>query len=1124
MSRIGRRHGAGVLVLAVVAALAVSAAVFGTRVGAAPRVGAPGGPAAAVEPAGPLRWVTLLTGDRVALRPGAAAATARPDDVLVRPAAGREQVGFHRYTERGDLLVVPADVAALVAAGRLDRRLFDVTLLLRSGYDDRSRPDLPLIVGHAGGAAAAPAARARLAAGGARSGRELASIGAAAVREDKASATRFWASVRGDLGSRVAGPRVAGGVERIWLDAPARVTLDQSVPQIGAPAAWRAGFTGAGTTVAVLDTGLDATHPDLTDAVTGAQDFTDDGVDGTDDGYGHGTHVASIITGSGAASGGRYAGVAPDTKLLIGKVLDDNGFGDTSWIIAGMEWAAAQHARVVNMSLGLSFGAGADDPLVQALTRLTENGGPLFVVSAGNTGPDGGTVNSPADAAAALSVGAVSKQDELADFSSRGPTPDGAIKPEITAPGVDIVAAKAAHGQIGDAVGDAYVRLSGTSMAAPHVAGAAAILAGQHPDWTAGQLKAALVGSATPRAGVPVDAQGAGRVDVARAVSQPAYATPADLNLGIARWPHTDDPPIRRTVTYHNAGSAPVTLDLSVAMAGAGGQPAPAGMFTLSQPTVTVPAGGTTGVELTAATTEPAPDTRYTGLLTAAGGPITIRTPLSLVKEVESYDVPVRVLDRAGQPTADYNVFLLDLDQGTSYQPYDPSGVVPARLPKGHYLFAASVRTPNGPGEFDVDETLAFEPEVVVSGPTPLLADARRGKPTGIAVDRPAAPTLSAVEWRVQTAVGPRSATIFTDDFDGLFVVPSRTAAPGRFSFDVEALMARPDGTGSFTGSPYVYHVGWVQPDRVPSQLVRHLPDRDLAVVQARIAGPTPGHPGRLAGMGTGRLPLPGSVTELFSRGLQWSSGMEQYSPADDLEAFQDGAVRTFGAGPARTERWNLPVFGPGFPAGNQSVARVGDELLADLPLFSDQTPDHAGASVTDSGSTRLSRDGQLVAETPFAGFIDAAVPVEPGTYRLETAATRSAVSPLSTRLSAAWTFPSAHVAGPDLVALPVAAVRFAPNVDDRGAVPGGRRVVPVPVYLQRQAGGGFGRLARLSVAASFDDGATWRPVTLAGSGDRRVAMVPQPAGARFVSLRASAADPSGNAVEETIVRAYAVR
>jgi subtilisin family serine protease len=214
--------------------------------------------------------------------------------------------------------------------------------------------------------------------------------------------------------------------------------------------------------------------------------------------------------------------VAPDAKLLNGKVIGDSGVGYESGVIAGMEWAASSGADVINMSLGDPTPSDGTDPMSQAVNRLTADTGALFVIAAGNSG---GSIGSPGTADAALTVGAVDRDDQLAGFSSRGPRKgDGAIKPDITAPGVDIVAAKAAHGQIGDPAADGYVSLSGTSMAAPHVAGAAAIIAGEHPDWTATRLKSTLMGTAKPNAWLTPFQQGAGRVDVAAAVRSTVLA------------------------------------------------------------------------------------------------------------------------------------------------------------------------------------------------------------------------------------------------------------------------------------------------------------------------------------------------------------------------------------------------------------------------------------------------------------------------------------------------------------------------------------------------------------------------------------------------------------------------
>ena len=134
----------------------------------------------------------------------------------------------------------------------------------------------------------------------------------------------------------------------------------------------------------MLDTGVDETHPDLAGAVVESKNFSDS--DTTDDRVGHGTHVAATITGDG-----KYKGIAPDSKLVNGKVLGDQGGGRESDIIAGMEWAASK-AKVVNMSLGSSWPDEGTDPMSLALNRITAQTGALFVVAAGNSG---GPIGSP---------------------------------------------------------------------------------------------------------------------------------------------------------------------------------------------------------------------------------------------------------------------------------------------------------------------------------------------------------------------------------------------------------------------------------------------------------------------------------------------------------------------------------------------------------------------------------------------------------------------------------------------------------------------------------------------------------------------------------------------------------
>ena len=208
-------------------------------------------------------------------------------------------------------------------------------------------------------------------------------------------------------------------------------------------------------------------------------------------------------------------------------------------------------------------------------------------------------MTSPGAANQALTVGAVDKQNVLAGFSGRGPRfGDFALKPDITAPGVDIIAARAAGTALGTPIDDFYTMLSGTSMATPHVAGSAAILKQEFPSLTPAQLKAALMSTALPGP-YTVYEQGAGRVDVARAYSQKVYANNAPVDFGYFPFPHDNDQPVTKSISYSNYTAAAVTLNLTIEVTAQDGTPAAPGMVTTSSPSVTFPAGGTASVDLT---------------------------------------------------------------------------------------------------------------------------------------------------------------------------------------------------------------------------------------------------------------------------------------------------------------------------------------------------------------------------------------------------------------------------------------------------------------------------------------------------------------------------------------------
>ncbi|MFE9954357.1 S8 family serine peptidase [Micromonospora sp. NPDC005299] len=1063
--------------------------------------------------------VTLITGDRVTVTAAGQAA--------VRPGAGRAGVGFLVGRERGHLTVLPQDALPLVRAGRVDRRLFDVTGLVAAGYDDARRDTLPLLVSYRPGSArraAAPMA-------GTRVTRDLPAIGGAALVATKAETGAVWGAVTADR----AGARVdaAGDVDRIWLDGRRRVTLDHSVPQIGAPTAWAAGFTGTGVSVAVLDTGVDLTHPDLAGRVADSRNFSEAAE--SDDMVGHGTHVASIIAGSGAASGGKYRGVAPDATLLSGKVCENEGCTESA-ILAGMQWAAAEkHASVVNMSL-----SGADfpevDPLEQAVETLTAQTGTLFVVAAGNDGADG-SVGSPATADAALAVGAVDRNDALADFSSRGPRVDGGLKPDITAPGVEIVAARAANGAIGDPVGDRYVSLSGTSMATPHVAGAAALLAQQHPGWAAGRYKATLMASAKPHPDQTAFQQGAGRVDVAHAITEQVTSEPPSVSFGMTAWPHGDDQPVARTVTYRNGGTAPLTLDLTAEVTGPDGRAAPAGMFTLGASRLTVPAGGTAQVTVTANTRLGGLDGYWTGRLVARAGDAVAVTPLAVNREVESYDLTVAHRDRAGKLTGDYFTTLVGLDGVVYRDVYDPDGEARIRLPKGRYGLNSLIYVPGDEGWTEV--SMLAQPELVVSGDQRLTVDARRAKPVRSTVpQRGAAPLLIDLSANWFTEDISYGFGLWTFSFDGLYSGQlGRGVSDSRFVGALASQWAEPTAPER---SPYFYALNELFPGRMPTGFVRHYQPGDLATVTQRFAAGYAGlenerivFPESDYNMGGSAIvvpvPVPGKRVEHYSTArTRWSSELDFGQRGEDgwleVKAVLESVPTGYRAGRTYREDWNSAPYGPSFPQPRwpeQGITRNGDTLVVALPVHSDASG-HPGGSLNDTERTALYRNGKLLAEQPAAGYGEFQVPPGAASYRLETSATR-AFTDLSTEVSATWTFRSRRVPGDDWARLPAMAVRFAPPLAVDNSAPAGRTFT-IPVTVQRQPGAPAASVTALTVDVSYDGGKTWCKAALHKRGAGWAATVRHPAGPGYVSLRATARDGAGNTVTQRIIQAYRLR
>jgi serine protease AprX len=326
-------------------------------------------------------------------------------------------------------------------------------------------------------------------------------------------------------------------VQRMMSVTPAATGADQ----VWGGAGTGLGYTGRGVGVAVIDSGV-GNHKAVRARVVASVDFVE-GRAASLDPYGHGTHVAGIIAGGADAE---YPGMAGDTHIVSLRVLDGRGAGYTSDVIAAIDWAVANRARfnlrVLNLSLGHPvFESYRDDPLCQAVERAVK-AGLVVVASAGNFGKteDGrpiiGGIVSPGNSPWVLTVGATNTRgtvarsdDVMATYSSRGPTAvDGLLKPDLVAPGNKVAAAAAVGAYLTRTYPDrvvvgqgqqSYIELSGTSMAAAVVSGAAALLLEARPDLTPAQVKAVLQATSAAVPGAGLVEAGAGQINVLAALA-----------------------------------------------------------------------------------------------------------------------------------------------------------------------------------------------------------------------------------------------------------------------------------------------------------------------------------------------------------------------------------------------------------------------------------------------------------------------------------------------------------------------------------------------------------------------------------------------------------------------------
>lgn len=1062
--------------------------------------------AAAPKAGGAVQYsVTLVTGDRVTVFKDA-------DGHLstgVQRGPGRDGVSFVKRGHGTDIEVLPSDALPLVQAGVVDRRLFDVTRLAAQGLDDAHTGDVPLIVAARNGFAPM-----------ARTVRSLAGVGTV-VRAAKSDAAAVWRSV------------LAGSASHVWLDGREKVADADSNAQIGVPAARSRGLTGQGVTVAVLDTGVDATHPDLAN-VAATLDFTGSPTGAVDD-NGHGTHVASILAGSGVASSGQYAGVAPGARLIAGKVCDKNGNCDDSNVIAGMQWAAAQGAKVVNLSLGSSFSDGTD-PVSAAVNQLTASTGTLFVCAAGNEG-ESFAISSPAAADAALAVGSVGRQDQISDFDSFGPRKgDYAVKPDLVAPGENIVAARAAGTSLGTPVGTQYTTLSGTSMATPHVSGTATLLAQLHPDWHADRLKAALMGATDPLpdTNVSVFWQGAGRVDADLATAATVYPSVGSLSFGLQSFPYTGDPASTRTVSYTNDGGTDVTLHMGLSTLDANRNPAPAGFLTVDKTTLTVPAHGTAAVTVTLNPAVATLGYSYSGRLTATAdgiGPVQVAVGTYL--EPESYNVTVSVIDRDGKPASGEQYVDVVDGLGDDHYVTLTGGTGTVRMQRTAVDVAAFVTTGN-------TRTVVYVPRQPLTHDLSLTIDARKGKKVSFSTDRSdAVPVdlladivpLNTYEGLDQSIVVPGSTTVYA--------VPVKGANAGEFDFVLRAELASP----AKASKPYAYHLVYGWADQIPGTLTFAPHDSALGTVTSNYSAQGTAALGQRLFLGDPALSiggfglwhdfaLPAHLTDHFTPAT-WRQVIQQRALGSTTQPYFDGSVigpeTAYKAGKTATENWDQAVLGPNLqtPDLGNVINRQNNGLTVSVWPWAPSEPGHSTDPFQETdyvtGSTTLSAGGTVLATNPQVGLLETfGLPAAKTTYTLSVVGDRTpGWSTLAPHVEVTWQFSSAFLDDSTTVYPSLPTVRATGAFDDLDRAPAGKGFA-LTLNVETQKNAPASTIKTVTVKYSTDDGKTWKSATVSGSGATRKVTIPNPSKG-FVSLKLSATDAAGDRVDQTVIRAYAV-
>ena len=502
----------------------------------------------------------------------------------------------------------------------------------------------------------------------------------------------------------------------------------------------------------------------------------------------------------------------------------------------------------------------------------------------------------------------------------------------------------------------------------------------------------------------------------------------------------------------------------------------------------------------------------------------------ALAEPADTVGVTLRFIGRDGRPATTNLGYLQQLD-GSGYGfVYDADGEATVQVPPGTYLVSSFI--PAGADQFA--GTMLAQPRLVVTGPRTVVLDARLGRPVSIGVpERGAVPVQVGIGFSEKTPDGTSAGgELVGDTPDGQYTAQIGAGASEFTSWLTAGFRATVGGD-----SPYAYHLAYYNRGRMWTGLDRHPTRAQLAAVRTTVARTVAGSTGRawayheLEGVGYGiRWPqlgaaggLPRVATEYFNAdaGVRWELNADENLGAGEnevgLQAFTAPPM-TYRPGRVYRTDWNRAALGPGLPARSFPelwLTRTGDRILI-CPSWLDDGAGHDGRGdpFTTAFTITLDQDSRASSCETFT------VPAGTDRHRVAFSAVRAAPAELSTRVETAWTFDSGHVYGAAPQPLAVHAVRFAPPVDDRNAAVAGRDLA-VPVTVTAQPGSAAAPVVALAVQVSYDDGATWSEAPVRRTAAGGIALLHQPATPGFVSLRATAADGTGNSVTQTIVRAY---